>query len=410
MPRSADNQEPNSTLPHPELNPLINPVLGAHMGRWAEVYFTSPPEKREEAVLDLLRELEAETPTKNETTTAPKPAPAPEQQPVKAHPTRRAEVHKKLQDLASEKDSTAHDAGPSITCRSCGQTNPAQHKFCGMCGADIHQSRSLDSPFLDSPIIDPEEDEVNGWRIEEPSPDTAAGPALVGFSAADRNPFGLSWGSDEGPKLLPDPERVPYRYRIYVGAGLTILLSALGYMAWRGADAGFGGPHSLPPAAPVASPEAAAPQTNVPAKSEPQAADTAMHKATERAAPAPSSGTSTGSTRKAEVAVSSALRDASAPAAQSAKGSGSEELSIAETYLNGTHGKAQDSAEAAKWLWRSVAKQNSRAALVLSDLYLRGSGVAKNCDQARLLLGAAARRGVAGAAERLRNLPAFGCQ
>ena len=88
------------------------------MGRWAEVYFTSPPEKREEAVLDLLRELEAETPTKNETTTAPKPAPAPEQQPVKAHPTRRAEVHKKLQDLASEKDSTAHDAGPSITLRS----------------------------------------------------------------------------------------------------------------------------------------------------------------------------------------------------------------------------------------------------------------------------------------------------
>ena len=108
--------------------------------------------------------------------------------------------------------------------------------------------------------------------------------------------------------------------------------------------------------------------------------------------------------------VNSALRDSSATAARSARGNGSEELTIAVTYLNGAHGKAQDSAEAAKWLWRSVAKQNSRAALVLSDLYLRGSGVAKNCDQARLLLGAAARRGVAGAAERLRNLPAFGCQ
>jgi hypothetical protein len=53
-----NNSNRNSTLPLPELNPLLNPVLGAHMGRWAEVYFTSPPEKREEAVLDLLRELQ----------------------------------------------------------------------------------------------------------------------------------------------------------------------------------------------------------------------------------------------------------------------------------------------------------------------------------------------------------------
>src|SRR5580698_215746 len=40
------------------LNPLLNPLLASHMGRWAEVYFTNPPEKREQAVSDLLRELE----------------------------------------------------------------------------------------------------------------------------------------------------------------------------------------------------------------------------------------------------------------------------------------------------------------------------------------------------------------
>src|ERR1700722_18988404 len=44
-------------LPEPELNPLLNPLLAAHMGRWAEVYFTSPPEKRAQAVSDLVREL-----------------------------------------------------------------------------------------------------------------------------------------------------------------------------------------------------------------------------------------------------------------------------------------------------------------------------------------------------------------
>jgi hypothetical protein len=44
-------------LPDSELNPLLNPLLVTHMGRWAEVYFTSPPEKRAEAVSDLVREL-----------------------------------------------------------------------------------------------------------------------------------------------------------------------------------------------------------------------------------------------------------------------------------------------------------------------------------------------------------------
>ena len=53
------NESDAKTLPDPELNPLLNPLLGAHMGRWAEVYFTNPPEKREEAVTELLRELES---------------------------------------------------------------------------------------------------------------------------------------------------------------------------------------------------------------------------------------------------------------------------------------------------------------------------------------------------------------
>ena len=46
------------TVPEPELNPVLNPLLAAHMGRWAEVYFTTLPENREQAVSQLLRELE----------------------------------------------------------------------------------------------------------------------------------------------------------------------------------------------------------------------------------------------------------------------------------------------------------------------------------------------------------------
>jgi len=51
-----------------------------------------------------------------------------------------------------------------------------------------------------------------------------------------------------------------------------------------------------------------------------------------------------------------------------------------------------------------------RAAIGLADLYLKGDGVAKSCDQARVLLDSAARRGMSGAGARLRNLQAFGCQ
>ena len=45
---SAENESSPQGLPRPDLNPLVNPLLGEHMGRWAEVYFTSPPEEREQ--------------------------------------------------------------------------------------------------------------------------------------------------------------------------------------------------------------------------------------------------------------------------------------------------------------------------------------------------------------------------
>ncbi|MGA7930509.1 MAG: hypothetical protein WCA20_31505 [Candidatus Sulfotelmatobacter sp.] len=90
--------------------------------------------------------------------------------------------------------------------------------------------------------------------------------------------------------------------------------------------------------------------------------------------------------------------------------SGAEDLATAETYLNGTRGMPRDSGEAAQRLWKAVGKGNLAATMALSDLYLRGDGVPKSCDQARLLLDAAARKGGRAAADRLRNLQAFGCE
>jgi TPR repeat protein len=90
-------------------------------------------------------------------------------------------------------------------------------------------------------------------------------------------------------------------------------------------------------------------------------------------------------------------------------GSGYEELAMAKRYLNGSAGQ-QNSAEAVDWLWKAVAKRNTDATLLLSEMFMRGNGIPKNCDQARVLLDAAASRGVKDAAVRLRNMQAFGCQ
>jgi TPR repeat protein len=87
-----------------------------------------------------------------------------------------------------------------------------------------------------------------------------------------------------------------------------------------------------------------------------------------------------------------------------------EELATARDFLNGTNGKEQSRTQAVPLLWKAVSKQNAAAAVLLSGMYLRGDGVPRNCEQARLLLDAAAIKGRKDAAELLRNLQAFGCE
>jgi hypothetical protein len=64
---------------------------------------------------------------------------------------------------------------------------------------------------------------------------------------------------------------------------------------------------------------------------------------------------------------------------------------------------------AVKWLWASVEKGNTKAAIILADLYVWGRGVPQNCEQARVLLIAASKRGSAEAAQRLQDMESDGC-
>src|SRR5438445_558379 len=60
-------------------------------------------------------------------------------------------------------------------------------------------------------------------------------------------------------------------------------------------------------------------------------------------------------------------------------------------------------------LWASVQAGNSKAALELAELYIKGNSVPQNCTQARVLLMVASEKRNAGAIKRLQELDKAGC-
>ena len=414
MASTWEQSENTDTLPRPELNPLLNPVLSENMGRWAEVYFTSPAEKREGAVIELLHELEKEK--KNGTVDPPA------QKPASTNPGRYARVVPEI--FAQNQNPLAYRF-----CGACGSENPGTHQFCGMCGTKLQQDSSphesvpadgrdtapMRIRFAEERTVErvPTEESYQQEHYVEPAFHApAAGNDDLSLFQSFRSPE-----PDEDWAYEPAAS-TPYRY--YIAALLLIVIGALGYMAWRGAQTSQSSHQvSPPPPAPVtesAQPTASAQQaSNAPQPTAP-AQQTAAPKSEPEApalTPAPANTVSPPQNRvaKREVAENT---PAPSPAeqqdlSQQASSSGTEELAMAERYLNGSIGQGRNSSEAATWLWKSIAKHNGQATILLADLYLRGDGVSKNCEQGRVLLDSAARKGIPGAGDRLRNLQAFGC-
>jgi hypothetical protein len=97
-----------------------------------------------------------------------------------------------------------------------------------------------------------------------------------------------------------------------------------------------------------------------------------------------------------------------APAPE-AENPGESELILAWQYLEGQGGKPRDPTAASQLLWSAVKKGNLTAETTLANLYLRGEGVPKNCDQARVLLSAASDKGDPEARRKLLELNKTGC-
>ena len=414
---SKPTDEPDVTiLPEPDLNPLMNPLLAKHMGRWAEVYFTTPPEKRAEAVSELVRELTRNSPTVDITATPSRTN----------NDDRIDEAPEDFSDqLVIGKPFAQQTA--TLVCGSCGSENSAVQKFCGMCGAPLAFSEESDSQEIaeEAPVSARVWDAAEGSVLNRAG--TAATDSTPGFYAHDED-FAVSenlpvpstgWRPTEFHSLTQyEPEPTRRNYRIYVGLAVVAVLASLVYITWR-SNTTFWRSGTPPAALPQAVPAPSGEPQAAPAKPV-QAATTqsnsANNEAPTRPLPAPLPPSQKQPSRSAENdrglrsrSGSAIVPAAATPSAIAPEQSGSEELATAEKYLNAGPGVARNSQQAVPWLWKAVAKQNLTATMLLSDLYLRGDGVTKSCDQAHLLLDVAARKGRPAAAERLRNMQAFGC-
>jgi hypothetical protein len=389
MPLLPTDDPNTSTLPDPELNPLLNPLLAAHMGRWAEVYFTSPPEKRSQAIAELIRELE----------NAPSEPVAP---PV-------VEGHN------AQKEDT-QSAETLRNCSACGYGNAAEQKFCGMCGAMLGTPPAAHVPR----DLEPRE---ASWSEPEPagSGDSAfypIDPALSATSAAGIPDFGEPDGGpaeNQIPHFAMEAEPASSPYRLYVGVVLVVLIGLLVYMAWRGTTAisSTSGPQPFPSKVIPPAPGPTEDTVQQPG-SQPSGLPASSVPTSTPAAAQPNQKQPETNQRQRQSAdsrpASSLVTKAASNTPLALEPSGADDLATAERYLNAGPGRDRDSSEAALWLWKAVGKGNPAATMILSDLYLRGDGVPKNCDQARVLLNAAARKGSKAAGERLRNLQTFGCE
>ena len=87
---------------------------------------------------------------------------------------------------------------------------------------------------------------------------------------------------------------------------------------------------------------------------------------------------------------------------------GQDEFNAARDLLRGKN-RQQELSKAVDLLWAGVRKGYVPAEVTLADMFRRGDGVEKNCDQARVLLVAASKKGSADARQMLEKMAEQGC-
>ena len=389
LPEPWDKALKTRELPNPELNPLHNPTLGKNLGRWAQVYFTTPPEKREEAVGQLLRQLER--------------GESPVEVGAQTQPTR---------EVRSMED--------ELFCPACDAANQASQKFCGSCG-----ERLVPGALAAFTAPDNEHRVLGFGTAEQKERPAAALPAAIATPKITE-PADTEWIRERTLTRFDAAETNSSGWGKYAAFAIVLLLVGFGALEWfsrQPVQVQVVTPQGTPVPAnstpPTVTPSTVAPSTAAatpvptpaPQPSDSQPSTTAHEPARgddgiiasseNTAAPEPSQAADRQPLRTSAV---QRQADDSADAMN-----GTQELLLAQHFL-GSGGGSRDTTEAAKWLWKAVGKQNRTATVLLADLYWHGDGVSKSCDQARLLLVAAAKKGDSAAGDKLRSLESGGCK
>jgi len=356
-------------LPRPDLNPLVNPLLGKNMGRWAQVYFTSPPAQRERAVEKLVQELQTESGGKS-----PAAFEAPHIAESRPLSSNRAEMEfPELPIQASSEGApepkSIHSDDDLVVCSGCLHKNAAEQRFCGICGTALSQEIARKT-------------------------DTAPEPPAQASSPAENPESDWGWLRERTLSSYEVNAETKSHSRVFVCLVILLVVAVGGgYLLWQNRARLA---HEQAPALAPAVSEPSAPSINLPIVT-PTASNVQQ-----------------ASTAKPETKVVSPK--AAKPAAQdrakaptidsivvSPSGDGRNELDQARRYLAG-EGAPRSSWMASQFLWKAIGKQNSEAVLLLSDLYARGDGVPRSCEQARVLLVSAAKKGSSAAAQKLRSV------
>jgi hypothetical protein len=387
---------------------MANSILGRNLGRWAEVYFSTPAERREQAVLKLLHELERSERPELATTSQVEWSVAPETPATNEHITAPEGIGRQFEPPGSL---AAVDHLQSHMCPVCQYANRPDQLYCGMCG------HRLNTPSSSEPVGEQSSPpEVREQRIEK---DIETVLPLFGSQlpyAQEPKTVRIMDRTPLGPLHVEDEGRGASAFRL-IAVVAVLAAAALVFLYER---------RGVSPSTPTAASSSPSSSTEPVTLSHAPARDSAetaappvlslseSHKSEER--PTRSSAPAVTSPNVPEVPAHSADAAQSAAAARAQSASpkagvperGNEEFERARELLAGRT-NSPDAGQASAWLWKAVAKNNEPAVLLLADLYARGDGVPRSCDQARILLTAALKRGPAEASQKLQELPKSGC-
>jgi hypothetical protein len=432
VPRRQSSPPPSN----PRLSPVLNPLLAQQMGRWAHVYYTAPMEQREAAVEQLVRELEAESAMIGGVASAPASSAA-EANGQLSHEVEAASAVQNAEPIESQEFAIPSEIreplaeGALIAEPACetpmAASDASLAPWITQREPDLHDMSAPQPPVAQVEVPEVElpraavsqvqVPQIQVSQIEASQPEPALRQAIASdlpdtdlsdnHFPKDENNSGIAiapWTS-KAWRALPRGRFVAASLVVAAGVLLWVAPRIAPRITTRSATPKSAAPVSTAPVSttakePVASSEAVSstaqqPLTQPAAQSHPEQVSTIA-----------GSG-EVSSLQHSLPSVAPSPRPAGTPAALSAnlatnsaantfeklgdKKEEDPELTMGLRYLHGD-GVERDSEAAAHHLWKAVGKQNASALLELAGLYAKGDGVAQDCDQARVLILAAARQ------------------